>query len=97
MKVDINTYHRINIFIYKNHTRFILKLKGVIFKHTKTTENDQIIFLYGREYHVRSTQQISYFYHYPIISYGFSKNQHIKHFSEKRKSFSAPKHFLNSF
>ena len=66
----------INIFIYKNHTSSIFLLKEVIFKHTKTTEKDQFIFLHGRGTHDKATQQISHFHHTSRITYELNKKLH---------------------
>jgi hypothetical protein len=86
-------HQRINIFIYKNHTTSIFLLKEVIFKHTKITENDQIIFFHGRAHHNRGTQKVSHFYHIPRISYELNKISMQKHFLKRIKSFSVPKSF----
>ena len=53
-----------------------LLIKKIIFKHTKTNENDQFVFFLDREQHNKATQKGSQFYQASIISYEINKIEH---------------------
>jgi hypothetical protein len=59
--------------------------KDRIFKHTKITYYDQLIFFMDRAYHNKATHKVSHFYHTPTISYEFQKFSTCLYFRKNKK------------